>query len=108
MEKRITVLEVLAQQHTKSIDRLDRSIADLRADMDRRFSEVGRVQHEFRADVDRRFCEVNRTQQDFRADVDRKICLGDRHAVYELDRSSWCNRQTCQLVLDLQSKKIAP
>lgn len=73
MEKRITVLEVLAQQHTKSIDRLDRSITDLRADMDRRFSEVGRVQHEFRADVDRRFCEVNRTQQDFRADVDRKF-----------------------------------
>ncbi|MCX7222775.1 MAG: hypothetical protein NTW89_07820 [Burkholderiales bacterium] len=73
MEKRITVLEVLAQQHTKSIDRLDRSIADLRGELDRRFSEVSRVQHEFRADVDRRFCEVNRTQQDFRAEVDRKF-----------------------------------
>ena len=58
MEKRITVLEVLAQQHTKSIDRLDRSIADLRGDMDRRFSEVSRVQHEFRADVDRKFVWV--------------------------------------------------
>jgi hypothetical protein len=58
MEKRITVLEVLAQQHTKSIDRLDRSIADLRGDMDRRFSEVNRTQQDFRADVDRKFVWV--------------------------------------------------
>ena len=58
MGKRITVLEVLAQQHTKSIDRLDRSIADLRGDMDRRFSEVNRTQQDFRADVDRKFAWV--------------------------------------------------
>ena len=45
MEKRITILEVLAEQNQKSIDRLDRSIdrlersiADLRADVDRKFT----------------------------------------------------------------------
>ena len=58
MGKRITVLEVLAQQHTKSIDRLDRSIADLRGELDRRFSEVSRTQQDFRADVDRKFVWV--------------------------------------------------
>ena len=58
MEKRITVLEVLVQQHTKSIDRLYRSITDLRSDMDRRFSEVNRTQQDFRADVDRKFVWV--------------------------------------------------
>jgi uncharacterized coiled-coil protein SlyX len=58
MEKRITVLEVLVQQHTKAIDRLDRSITELRSDMDRRFSEVNRTQQDFRADVDRKFVWV--------------------------------------------------
>jgi len=58
MEKRITVLEVLVQRHTKSIDRLDRSITDLRSNMDRRFSEVDRTQQDFRADVDRKFVWV--------------------------------------------------
>jgi uncharacterized coiled-coil protein SlyX len=58
MEKRITVLEVLVQQHTKSIDRLDRSITELRSDMDRIFSEVNRTQQDFRADVDRKFVWV--------------------------------------------------
>jgi len=42
MEKRVTILEVLAEQNQKSIDRLDRSIADLRADMNYRFTEVDR------------------------------------------------------------------
>jgi len=37
MEKRITTLEVLIDQNTKSIDRLDRSVAELRADVDRKF-----------------------------------------------------------------------
>ena len=58
MEKRITLLEVLVQQHTKSIDRLDRSITELRSDMDRRFFEVNRTQQDFRADVDRKFVWV--------------------------------------------------
>jgi hypothetical protein len=42
MEKRITILEVLTEQNQKSIDRLDRSIADLRSDMNCRFTEVDR------------------------------------------------------------------
>jgi len=42
MEKRVTILEVLTEQNQKSIDRLDRSIADLRADMNCRFTEVDR------------------------------------------------------------------
>ena len=37
MEKRITTLEVLVDQNTKSIDRLDRSVAELRSDVDRTF-----------------------------------------------------------------------
>jgi uncharacterized coiled-coil protein SlyX len=37
MEKRITTLEVLVDQNTKSIDRLDRSVAKLRSDVDRKF-----------------------------------------------------------------------
>jgi len=42
MEKRVTILEVLTEQNQKSIDRFDRSIADLRADMNYRFTEVDR------------------------------------------------------------------
>ena len=42
MEKRVTTLEVLAEQNQKSIDRLDRSITDLRSDMNCRFTEVDR------------------------------------------------------------------
>ena len=49
MEKRLTILEVLADQNQKSIDRLDRSIADLRSDMNCRFTEV-----------DRKFTDVDR------------------------------------------------
>ena len=37
MEKRITTLEVLVDQNTKSIDRVDRSVAELRTDVDRKF-----------------------------------------------------------------------
>ena len=37
MEKRTTTLEVLVDQNTKSIDRLDRSVAELRTDVDRKF-----------------------------------------------------------------------
>jgi hypothetical protein len=42
MEKRVTTLELLTEQNQKSIDRLDRSIADLRSDMNCRFTEVDR------------------------------------------------------------------
>ena len=55
MEKRITTLEVIADQTSKSIDRLDRSIADLRSDVDRKFSEVNNGIAELRKDFDRKF-----------------------------------------------------
>jgi hypothetical protein len=51
MEKRLAILKVLADQNQKSIDRLDRSIFDLRSDMNCRFTEVDR---KF-TDVDRKF-----------------------------------------------------
>ena len=37
MEKRITTLEVLVEQLGKTMERLERSIGDLRADVDRKF-----------------------------------------------------------------------
>lgn len=51
MEKRIITLEVIADQITKSIDRLDRSIVELRAEM-----------RELRSDVDRKFTWLIGTQ----------------------------------------------
>ena len=51
MEKRIITLEVIADQITKSIDRLDRSIVELRAEM-----------RELRSDVDRKFSWLIGTQ----------------------------------------------
>jgi hypothetical protein len=56
IEKRLTILEVLADQNQKSLDRLDRSIADLRSDMNCRFTEVDRKFTE----VDRKFTDVDR------------------------------------------------
>ena len=44
MEKRITTLEVLVDQNTKSIDRLDRSVAELRTDVDRKFMWIIGIQ----------------------------------------------------------------
>lgn len=51
MEKRLTILEVLTEQNQKSIgrldrslERLDRSIADLRTDVDRKFNWIIGVQ----------------------------------------------------------------
>ena len=40
MEKRVTTLEVRLDQTAKSIDRLDRSITDLRIDMEKKFIHV--------------------------------------------------------------------
>ena len=51
MEKRVITLEVIADQITKSIDRLDRSIVELRAEM-----------RELRSDVDRKFTWLIGTQ----------------------------------------------
>ena len=51
MEKRIITLQVIVDQITKSIDRLDRSIVELRAEM-----------RELRSDVDRKFTWLIGTQ----------------------------------------------
>ena len=51
MEKRIVTLEVIAEQTTKSIDRLDRSISEFR-------SELRADLRELRSDVDRKFTWV--------------------------------------------------
>ena len=51
MEKRIATLEVIADQTTKSIDRLDRSISEFR-------SELRADLRELRSDVDRKFTWV--------------------------------------------------
>ena len=40
MEKRVTTLEVRMDQTAQSIDRLDRSITDLRVDMDKKFIHI--------------------------------------------------------------------
>lgn len=37
MEKRVTTLEVVAEQLGNAIERLERSVSDLRADVDRKF-----------------------------------------------------------------------
>jgi uncharacterized coiled-coil protein SlyX len=49
MEKRVTTLEVRMDQTAKSIDRLDRSITDLRIDMDKKFVRIEEI-------IDRKFC----------------------------------------------------
>ena len=59
MEKRITTLEVIAEQTTKSIDRLDRSITELRA-------EINRTSSDLRADM-------RSDMRDMRLDFDRKF-----------------------------------
>ena len=62
MEKRIITLEVIADQITKSIDRLDRSIAELRVEMARSISELRAEMRELRSDVDRKFTWLIGTQ----------------------------------------------
>lgn len=51
MEKRVTTLEVRMDQTAKSIDRLDRSITELRVDMDKKFVRIEEM-------IDRKFCWV--------------------------------------------------
>lgn len=60
MEKRVTTLEVRMDQTAKSIDRLDRSITDLRIDMDRKFIH-------FEERIDKRFVRIEEI-------IDRKFC----------------------------------
>ncbi len=55
----MTTLEVIAEQHIKAIERLDRSIAELHAEMARSISElraeVRAEMRELRSDFDRKF-----------------------------------------------------
>jgi len=60
MEKRITTLEVRMDQTAKSIDCLDRSIADLRVDMDKKFIH-------FEEKMEKRFVRIEEI-------IDRKFC----------------------------------
>lgn len=60
MEKRVTALEVRMDQTAKSIDRLDRSITDLRIDMDRKFIH-------FEEKIDKKFIRIEEI-------IDRKFC----------------------------------
>ena len=76
MEKRITTLEVIAEQTSlsidriyhsvdrldRSVDRLDKSLIDLRADVDRKFMWLNDSQASFRSDMDRKFTWVIGTQ----------------------------------------------
>jgi hypothetical protein len=47
--------EDLAKQTTETMDRMDRLIAGLRADFDRKFSEINNAILELRKDFDRKF-----------------------------------------------------
>lgn len=59
MEKRVITLEVRTDQIEKSIDRLDRSISDLKNDMDKRFVHLeNRIENRFSLidkKIDRKF-----------------------------------------------------
>jgi glucosamine 6-phosphate synthetase-like amidotransferase/phosphosugar isomerase protein len=55
MEKRITTLEVTATQTCKSMDHLERSVADLRSEMHHSVSDL-------RRDIDRKFIWMMGTQ----------------------------------------------
>lgn len=59
MEKRVTTLEVLMSQTAKSIDRLHRSIVDLRGDLNHSIKDLRLEHHQsiggLRRDMDRKF-----------------------------------------------------
>ena len=59
MEKRVTTLEVLMSQTAKSIDRLDRSIVDLRGDLNHSIKDLR--------------LELNQSIGGLRRDMDRKF-----------------------------------
>jgi len=71
MEKRVTTLEVRMDQTAKSIDRLDRSITDLRIDMDRKFihfeEKIDKKFIHFEERIDKRFVRIEEL-------IDRKFC----------------------------------
>ena len=69
--------EDLAVQTASSMDRLDRTITNLRSDFDRKFSEMdNKFERKFSAmdeKINRKFTEVNKGLVDLRKDIDRKF-----------------------------------
>ena len=62
MEKRVTTLEVRMDQTAQSIDRLDRSITDLRVDMDKKFihaeEKIDKRFIHFEEKMDKKFARI--------------------------------------------------
>ncbi len=71
MEKRVITLEVRMDQTAKSIDLLDRSITDLRVDMDRKFihfeDKIDKKFIHFEERIEKRFVRIEEI-------IDRKFC----------------------------------
>jgi len=77
MEKRITTLEVTANQTCKSMDHLERSVADLRSEMHRSVSdlrnEVNSSISGLRTEMHSAMSLIHRDLGSLRRDVDRKF-----------------------------------
>lgn len=66
MEKRITTLEVLMDQTACSIDRLDRSIRELRSEMDQNFVHL-------ETKIDQKFVRLEASIASHRKNCDKKF-----------------------------------
>lgn len=77
MEKRITTLEVRMDQTTVSLDRLDRSIKDLRKDMDNKFvhleEKIDKRFLHFEEKFDKKFVHLESCIATQRKDCDKKF-----------------------------------
>jgi uncharacterized coiled-coil protein SlyX len=77
MEKRITTLEVRMDQTAVSIDRLDRSISDLRTDMENKFThledKIDRRFLNFETKFDQKFVLLEASIASQRKDCDKKF-----------------------------------
>ena len=77
MEKRVTTLEVTANQTCKSMDHLERSVADLRSEMHRSVSdlrnEVNSSISGLRTEMHSAMSLIHRDLGSLRRDVDRKF-----------------------------------
>ena len=60
MQARVTVLETRTNYIEKTLDRLDRSICDLRNDMDNRFAQVDAKFVHLEEKMDKRFEKIDR------------------------------------------------
>ncbi len=77
MEKRITTLEVRMDQNTASIERLDRSITNLRGDMDKKFvhleEKIDKKFLHFETKFDQKFIQLDASIATQRKDCDKKF-----------------------------------